>query len=124
MPAVYGRAAVQPETQTGCRSGPAQLASQRPPRDVAQGSVEEAPSLQHGSITMELDAVCGHESAFVTRAYPVCWHVEQYLITWGGRIKTEFFLSSYLPRPWIGLRVFLNELTMVVMKLGQHSAGV
>jgi hypothetical protein len=38
--------------------GPAQLASQRPPRVVAQGSVEEAPSLQHGSITTELGAVC------------------------------------------------------------------
>jgi hypothetical protein len=48
-----------PTLRLAAAPGPAQLASQRPPRVAAQGSVEEAPSLQHGSITTELGAVCG-----------------------------------------------------------------
>jgi len=47
-----------PKPRLAAAAGPAQLASQRPPRVVAQGSVEEAPSPQHGSIRTELDAVC------------------------------------------------------------------
>jgi hypothetical protein len=48
-----------PTPRLAAAPGPAQPASQRPPRVAAQGSVEEAPSLQHDSITTELGAVCG-----------------------------------------------------------------
>ena len=48
-----------PAPRLAAAPGPAQLASQRPPRVAAQGSVEEAPPLQHDSITTELGAVCG-----------------------------------------------------------------
>jgi hypothetical protein len=57
-----GRPQPSPTPRLAAAPGPAQPASQRPPRVAAQGSVEEAPSLQHGSITTELGAVCGtHE---------------------------------------------------------------
>jgi hypothetical protein len=59
MPAVYRQAAAQPGTQTGCRSRAGATGQPDLRMSLLKVPVEEAPLLQHDSITTELGAVCG-----------------------------------------------------------------